>query len=118
MNHVIVDCLYMLIDKIKYFFQKIFRGFSDQETWNLDTGILEYVYPRLKRYKEIAFGWPTDFESEEEWKEVLDKIILWIEYQIDKRDWLEDFKENGVEYSKYYEEGLNLFNKYWSHFWW
>lgn len=39
---------------IKYWFQRRTRGWSDDETWNLDYEFIKWVNSRFKKYKEKA----------------------------------------------------------------
>jgi hypothetical protein len=39
---------------IKYWFQRRTRGWSDDETWNLDCEFIKWVNSRFKKYKEKA----------------------------------------------------------------
>ena len=39
---------------IKYWFQRRIRGWSDDETWNLDYEFIKWVNSRFKKYKERA----------------------------------------------------------------
>lgn len=39
---------------IKYWFQRRTRGWSDNETWNLDYEFIKWVNSRFKKYKEKA----------------------------------------------------------------
>ncbi|MBS7020380.1 MAG: hypothetical protein KH135_00705 [Firmicutes bacterium] len=39
---------------IKYWFQRRTRGWSDDETWNLDYAFIKWVNSRFKKYKEQA----------------------------------------------------------------
>ena len=39
---------------IKYWFQRRTRGWSDDETWNLDYEFIKWVNTRFKKYKEQA----------------------------------------------------------------
>ena len=41
---------------IKYWFQRRVRGWSDDETWNLDYEFIKWVNSRFKKYKEKAIG--------------------------------------------------------------
>lgn len=50
-------------------------GFTDYELWNLDTTILEFVIPRLVRFKEITRSYPSEFEKIEDWYAVIDEIV-------------------------------------------
>jgi len=38
----------------KYKKQRLERGFDDSETWSLDSTIVRFIIPRLKRYLEVA----------------------------------------------------------------
>ncbi len=88
------------------FFQRRRRGFDDSELWSLDSTVLVFILPRLKRFRaKERWGWPgpeaifdidyEDFEklseeevadlsarSIEEWDRMLDKMIRAIELQI------------------------------------
>ena len=85
--------------------QRIERGFDDTELWNLDTTILKFVLPRLKRFRECTVGFPPDFETIEEWQGCLEKMITNIEKIINS--------EEDADY-----EGFELFKKYFFNLWW
>jgi hypothetical protein len=36
--------------RFKHFFQRLFRGFSDAELWDLGDAFYQWLYPRLKAY--------------------------------------------------------------------
>ena len=40
---------------IKYWFQRRIRGWSDDETWNLDYEFIKWVNSRFKKYKDEVF---------------------------------------------------------------
>lgn len=63
------------IRSIRHFFQRIFRGFADDETWGLYLTISTFLLPRLERFKEITISHPMDI-SFEKWQEQLDLIIF------------------------------------------
>lgn len=50
-------------------------GFADYELWNLDATILEFIIPRLVRFKEITYSYPSNFQNIEDWHKALDEII-------------------------------------------
>ena len=85
--------------------QRLERGFDDTELWNLDSTILKFVLPRLKRFKECTCGYPGNFSSQEEWLECIQKMIDSIEGIL------------GDEYNADYE-GFELFKKYFFNLWW
>lgn len=67
---------------IKYWFQRRTRGWSDDETWNLDCEFIKWVNSRFKKYKEEA-GKIVDLEfhkfeyggKEYTQLELIDKVI-------------------------------------------
>lgn len=88
--------------------QRLERGFDDTETWNLDSTIAAFIVPRLKRFKEINTGYPPEL-TEEQWDEILDKMIKFFEFASDDSKFLEE---------NIYEEGFDLFHKYFHSLWW
>lgn len=116
---------YLLIKrKIKFLYQRLTRGWSDDETWNLDYTIAKFALPRLKRFKELHSGYPNGM-TEEEWGLIIDKMIKSLELII------EDMETVGVLKNVFGDElydairkkdeeileGLDLFFKYFRHLW-
>lgn len=100
---------------IKQKWQKLTRGYSDEELWNLDSTICKWLLPRLKTFKEKTIGYPPDLKSPKEWDEILEKIILALElYNSDLLDSPEQARIEG----KQIKEGLELFGKYFGNLWW
>lgn len=94
------------------------HGFSDAETWGLDSVIVEFVLPRLKRFKEIHNGFPGGGDmTEQKWEEILDKMIFAFEFYSMKDDWSENKPGFDLDYQNY-EEGMRLFAKWLPHLWW
>jgi hypothetical protein len=92
----------------RYYGQRLTRGWDDSDLWNLDATISKFVLPRLRRFKENQFGYPSNM-TEEEWRGVLDQMILAFENN------LLDFPTR--EQDQQVEEGLALFAKYYVHLW-
>lgn len=65
--------------RIKFFLQRLIRGFDDSETWEMDMTFFNWIYPRLKRFKELSNGYPEEYESFEDWIKELDKRIIQLE---------------------------------------
>lgn len=103
----------------RFVWQKLTRGWSDKETWNLEYEIAKFALPRLKRFKEVTNGYPGDL-SEELWDEILDKMIFSLEYITKEFDLeLTDISVTQMkEDSKKVQEGLDLFGKHFWHLWW
>jgi hypothetical protein len=94
-------------------YQKITRGFSDEDTWSLDCTFSKFVLPRLERFKEITTGFPAELETFEEWAEILDKMIEAHRVIAD-----DEIYFAGSERSESVTEGLELFVKYYHSLWW
>jgi len=98
---------------IKQKWQKLTRGYSDEELWNLDSTICKWLLPRLKAFKEKTNGYPTT--SPEEWDTILEKIILALElHNSDLPDNPEQARIEGEQI----KEGFELFGKYFRNLWW
>ena len=97
------------------------HGFSDTETWSLDSVIAEFVLPRLKRFKEVNNGYPGgDDMTVEKWNAILDQIIFAFDWSLNhdqtKYENLseKEEKENWLRY----EVGIEHFAKWFRHLWW
>lgn len=104
---------------IKQKWQKLTRGYSDEELWNLDCTICKWVLPRLKSFKKQTKGYPHGFNNIEEWKEVIQKMID--AFEIYSTEDLPDyaFSSSSIEEdSKRVKEGFKLFSKYFRNLWW
>jgi len=55
----------------KHFFQKLFRGYSDAELWDISEALYLWLYPRLKAYRRMKrHGIPMGF-TDREWEAFL-----------------------------------------------
>ena len=66
--------LKLLRRSVKYFFQRLFHGFDDSETWCLTTSHARWMVPRLERFICIRAGYPSQLSSSQEWSEILINI--------------------------------------------
>ena len=107
---LIADKIYNIRKFFLYRYQKIFRGFGDNELWNFDITIAKYMVPRLKRFKQLQHGYPANLK-EEEWNEILDQIIYSFELKLDDEDVFDK------KFRADYELGLLYFAKYFDHLW-
>ena len=101
----------------KFRWQRITRGWTDEDTWNLDCVVASFVAPRLRRFKKLNNGFPPDF-NEHTWNDAIDKMIYSLE-RVSKRH---DEKEGDQNWDKItcerVNEGLELFGKYFCDLWW
>jgi len=91
-----------LINKIKWFFQRLFRGYSDPDVWSFYDHMVAYALPRLEKLKEIQHGYPPSI-TEEEWDRRLDLIIEAFRIMVSGDCWQFDAKKRTqVEIGIYY----------------
>lgn len=81
---------------IKYWFQRRTRGWSDDETWDLDYEFIKWINSRFKKYKELAskivdleYHKFTYKRKKYTQLELIDKVIELSDEYIDS-DFLED----------------------------
>lgn len=97
---------------MRFLQQRVTRGWDDSETWSLDYSLAKLILPRLKRFKEVKNGCPSNL-SQEEWDAILDKMIASFEFAASEERWTasnEEFEKHG--------EGLDLFAKHYFGLWW
>ena len=112
LHKIITDKLFFLRRKLKFAYQKRTRGFSDEETWSLDHSLAQLILPRLKRFKEVNIGHPSN-QTLEEWNQKLDSMIEAFEFIASEEYWM-----GSTEQYKKAEKGLKLFAKYYMGLWW
>lgn len=100
-------------NEIKWFFQRVFRGFSDDSLFSFDSTVGKFMVPRLIAFKEINFGCPSTLTMEE-WEDILDKMIFAFRYSYSNKKY-----EYPIDQELYasYEEGMELFKTYFHHLW-
>jgi len=114
----------MLKRQLKYFFQRITRGFSDKQCWDLDAIFAKFIIPRLKRMKEVGHSYPISFNSYAEWCQIVDEMIWSFEFV------LTDYGSNDFyltsrslwetkqkERMKKFNKGMALFAKHYNCLW-
>jgi len=101
---------YKILD-LKYPLQKIFRGYSDIEVWNLYFHTAKYILPRLIRLYHNFNSYPTGL-TPRQWREILNDMIYSFNYIIEQ--------EKDTTYpvnNKKFTKGLKLFAKYYIDLW-
>lgn len=104
---------------IKWFIQRGKRGYSDSDLWSLDWYLCTWMPEALREMKRMAHGHPGSLKSVREWKQILEKIALGFEGQrhLQEMDYDIDNKVKTTKYQKDYEEGMELFTKWFRHLW-
>lgn len=119
-----------LFNKIKYFIQRIFRGYSDEDIYDLEYFIVKKIRKPLKAFvkhqEEKGYTLPRDFSKDPAaWLIILKKM----EFAFDQR-WKEETDLNSyvmesnsmttderVQFNKKIKEGFELFGKYFCDLW-
>lgn len=113
---------YNIILQVKFFFQRMFRGYSDDEVWDLDNAILRFTLPRLKKLRETTQSFPCNFIEEnteegwDKWKVMLDKMIHAIELKLKDEYWYVESATVDKDTAEV-EEGMSLFHEYFDALW-
>lgn len=109
--------------EIRYAYQRITRGFSDRETWNVQHEFAKWVVPRLKRFKKVNNGTPYGL-SPKEWDEKLNEMIegfsivasdqYWGSNEEDDKKAAEIDKKNAEKIDR----AVDLWAEYFHDLWW
>ena len=120
---------YQVIQQIKFYFQRKFRGFSDDEVWDLDNAIIRYTLPRLKHLRKHNHGFPIDFYIEAradeaamteegmlKWNKTIDKMIYAMELILKDEYWYTSSPTWEMD-TEAVKEGMELFHQYFQALW-
>ena len=91
---IIMNRVKDLLRKIKYTYQRAKHGYTDIDTWNIDVWFLDIMPKILKQYKENLHGYPTVLNSQEEWENIIERMIFL----------LSEMNENNCTYVNPYEK--------------
>ena len=64
--------------KIKYLYQRLTRGFSDEEVWEVDVTFANWIVPILKEFRKVMHGVPNGL-TENSWRNIINKMIIGFE---------------------------------------
>ncbi len=110
--------------KVKWGFQRMFRGYDDTAVWGLNGYLTDIIHPVLKRIKEFKAGHPASITSEE-WDKILDELIWTFEYLYNDDHmvepwWTEHMKQTSEQRQEDWqriEQGLQLFGRWYNALW-
>jgi hypothetical protein len=126
-----------VLKKVKHFYQRAARGYSDEDVWDFDT-YLSSMMPGALRQLKKGYGCPSEFYDDknrnlecEKWHVALEEMALGFEAaafikNCGYRKWVE--REDGfvsietdtdalINAKKKMEKGLSLFAKYYLDLW-
>jgi hypothetical protein len=102
-----------MLRSIRYWWQRLTRGWDDSETWSLDHTFAHFALPRLRRFKEITIGCPAEL-TEEEWKDIIQEMIDAFDFFANRQFTIEPTEEEWARAN----EGMRLFAKWYNYLWW
>jgi hypothetical protein len=112
--------------KIKYFFQRIFRGYDDVMVWDIYGCIVDSYLKPLKIMRKNLIGHPPELTFDE-WRSILDKIIFSFEavymnehdckYHEQLTTLLKEDRQRFIDYQNQIDEGFLLFGKHFRSLW-
>lgn len=121
------DAFLYIPTNIKHYYQRATRGWADCDTWDLwdyQSRVLPQALRHMAKYKN---GCPSDLWDKKKkdnechkWQEILEKIAKGFEapIKLDNLFWSEKKnKKLEKELQKEFEEGVNLFKKYYRNLW-
>lgn len=93
--------------------QRMSRGFDDSETWSLDSTIINFLYPRLKRYYELADGFIV---IDNDMRKAIDDMLWFCERYKQDEDNCDHYltKEELARIPEIFEQ----FGKHFMRLWW
>jgi hypothetical protein len=122
----IIKWFFLNCRRLKWLYQRIFRGFDDCALWNLDYHISKIILPRLRAFKNLERSGvpgslcPQDQSDEDfllaqkQWEKILDSMIEAFDLIV-KDDWktMEEYSEQ----EKKIDIGLKNFCEYFRGLW-
>ena len=87
---------------------------KNSELWNLDSTIINFILPRLKKFIIVnKESYPESCGSIENWHKIIEKMIWSFEFAKDVQEWnySNEYRQDRDNWNKYYE-GMDLFKEY------
>jgi hypothetical protein len=120
--HNIWEFIRRLPRNIKNFYQRGMRGYSDEDTWNVDSYISHIAIPMLTRLRDKHAGYPPKLTSKK-WFKALDEMIEGFkayEMLVSLDDIIKDGEYNEEKSDaemKKFKKGMRLFSKWYFNLW-
>lgn len=113
--------------KIRYGFQRMFKGYDNMDIIELYSSFISKYTKVLNEYKKNRCGHPWEL-SNEEWNDILDKMIYHLHYMDEdnvenelKKDmpeeWIPSYKTVNEIMNKHKDEFFKLFSEYFYNLW-
>ena len=117
-----------MIKEVKWKIQRLFRGYSDSDLWDLNSYIVERIRPAFKAFvkhaKKNGMGCPIEelFDKNkrnncQKWIEVLQKIEKSFDLMHEEETKVSRTLKQQIKDGKSIQEGLELFGKHLQSLW-
>jgi hypothetical protein len=104
--------------RLKWFWQRLTRGFADCDMWSLDQHLAQIILPHMKHFRAWNLhGYPADFDTAEAWYAAVDEMIWGLEWMLDDDAGMFGYRDTWQEDSERAQRGLELFGKYFMALW-
>lgn len=101
--------------KIKYAWQRVFRGYDDAQVYNLDNEFIKTYTNILTQFRNNTNSYPHGMEFEE-WIGIIDQLIHHLNGMVEDYDRIDyDVENSKLEYHK--NEFFALFSKHFYDLW-
>lgn len=90
----------------QWYKDRLAYGVDERATWGLSGDAVKWFTPRLKMYKLCTPFYPHEVESLEEWHEMLDDMIFFLEYEKDYGAWNQARRERRDGTVEVYDKAL------------
>ncbi|OSA95689.1 UNVERIFIED_ORG: hypothetical protein B2H93_04525 [Clostridium botulinum] len=87
---------------------------QNSELWDLDLTIINFILPRLIKFKKININsHPIKCDSIENWHKIIDKMIWSFQFakDVSRLNYSNEYRKDSTNWNKY-NEGMDLFKKY------
>lgn len=105
-----------LLRKAKWAYQRVTRGYSDCDQWNLCEFLSRVIAPAVKQIRENNIGYPASL-TEEEWEQILAKIEAGFRAATDLYEMNYDGRDEADALEATFREGMDLFSKWFHSLW-
>lgn len=102
--------------KVQWSYQRVTRGYSDLDSWNLNSFVAGVVAGVVKQMRENGFGYPADL-TEDEWQDILLKIEDGFRAATDLYEMNYDGRKEADALEATFREGMDLFSKWFHSLW-
>jgi len=104
---------------IKYKWQKLTRGFSDEDLWSLDHTLCVWLLPRLKEFQKFNRKYVGEQEYKDgDWHDIVDEMIDAVDFTANEDKYFSELSPDEFSIrARRREEGLRLLGEYMRALW-